>query len=60
MILSCTCKSEYQDAKYGIGKRVKNPCKDGARCTVCSTVDRSVKGDVPVSKLAKSESKGKK
>lgn len=37
MIRSCTCKHEYQDQKYGPGKRVHNPCKKGEylRCTVC-------------------------
>jgi len=42
MILKCTCKNDYQDAKYGIGNRVMNPAgKDSARrsvkyrCTVC-------------------------
>jgi hypothetical protein len=45
MILSCKCKHEYQDKKYGIGRRVYNtiPPKKGIsvetyRCTVCGNV----------------------
>ena len=38
-ILDCVCASEYQDKRYGKGKRVHNPCKRpsgvGYRCTVC-------------------------
>ncbi len=30
-----TCKSPYQDEKYGKGKRAHNPSGDGFRCTVC-------------------------
>jgi hypothetical protein len=59
MILSCSCKSEYQDKRYGAGKRVKNPCKDGARCTVCVVVDRSVKGDLPKTGKGENGAKGK-
>ena len=37
MISSCTCAHTDQDRRYGKGKRVHNPCKDGDwRCTVCS------------------------
>ena len=37
-IMPCTCKSEYQDKRYGKGKRVFNSMvKEGSyRCTVCS------------------------
>ena len=46
MILACVCKHAYQDAQYGKGQRVHNPCKygtsgiagSGARCTVCGDV----------------------
>lgn len=31
------CKSQFQDEKYGPGKRVANATKDGHRCTVCAT-----------------------
>ncbi len=31
----CDCKHEYQDAKYGKGKRLHNATKDGWRCCVC-------------------------
>lgn len=41
-ILLCSCKSEYQDKKYGKGKRLHNLCGGGShavnveyRCTVC-------------------------
>lgn len=38
MVLKCTCKSEFQDAKYGAGMRVHNPQKkEGYRCTVCGS-----------------------
>jgi hypothetical protein len=43
MILNCTCKSEYQDEKYGKGRRVHNPMQKSPngpqewRCTVCKT-----------------------
>jgi hypothetical protein len=44
----CTCKHEYQDARYGQGNRVATPV-DGsrvngklteARCTVCGTTHK--------------------
>ena len=35
MISQCTCKSEYQDSKYGKGNRIYNPIKKGGRCTIC-------------------------
>ena len=40
MILKCDCKHEYQDKKYGEGKRVHNPFPDNNgttsyRCTIC-------------------------
>lgn len=40
----CTCKSEYQDRKYGKGVRVMNILQkagkllNSARCTVCGVV----------------------
>lgn len=40
-IKECTCKSEYQDKKYGVNKRVMNLGKGKekagrkAKCTVC-------------------------
>jgi hypothetical protein len=41
IILSCSCSSEFQDKRYGHGKRVHNEmAKDGARCTVCGTVKK--------------------
>lgn len=41
-IMSCNCKSEFQDSIYGKGKRLfnmKDPRKnkDEATCTVCGT-----------------------
>jgi len=44
MILECakgSCKSDYQDKKYGKNKRVHNPVNQGdakmGRCTICGT-----------------------
>jgi hypothetical protein len=39
-IKTCDCKHEFQDKKYGEGKRVHNLVnKDGTwRCTVCSKI----------------------
>lgn len=39
-IIDCNCNHDYQDAKYGKGKRVANwaPKQDGHRCTVCGKV----------------------
>ena len=35
-VLKCKCKHEYQDKKYGKGKRVHNlDSKDVPHCTVC-------------------------
>lgn len=43
-IKACTCKHEYQDSRYGQGRRVhvalgsaKNPDK-GWKCTICQDV----------------------
>lgn len=38
VIKACTCKSPYQDEKYGKGNRVHNYAfkKKLHRCTVCS------------------------
>lgn len=37
--IKCTCKNDYQDKKYGKGKRVANSTGSGTnvkyRCTVC-------------------------
>lgn len=54
MLLKCKCKNEWQDARYGTQVRVKNPCKEGARCTVCKDIDKTVKGEV-TKKEVKSE-----
>ena len=37
MIITCTCRHEYQDSKYGIGKRIATKMKKEGmfRCTVC-------------------------
>ncbi len=42
-IIKCTCKHDYQDKKYGKGKRVANECTSKSmnkqyRCTVCLKV----------------------
>lgn len=34
-VLTCVCKSEYQDKKYGEGRRLMNRKNQGYRCTVC-------------------------
>jgi len=52
MILSCTCKSEYQDSKYGKGNRVYNRTKNGARCTICGK-ESSIKEDKNVEEIKK-------
>lgn len=49
MILTCMCKHEYQDEKYGVGKRVHNRCRKGGkfvgwRCTVCGDVKERRQG----------------
>lgn len=43
-VIKCTCKHEYQDKKYGVGRRLMNATlKSKAnntivyRCTVCKT-----------------------
>ena len=50
MLINCTCKSDYQDERYGPGKRVANPkgpAKQpgikGYTCTVCGRLDDSKK-----------------
>jgi hypothetical protein len=35
-VVNCNCKSEYQDQKYGPGRRVANTTAKGWRCTVCA------------------------
>ena len=35
IIRECVCSHDYQDKRYGKGKRVMNPTKNGHRCTVC-------------------------
>lgn len=34
-VVSCTCKSEFQDKEYGKGKRLANIGKTKNTCTVC-------------------------
>jgi len=34
-VLTCTCKSEFQDKTYGTGNRLHNKTNNGWRCTVC-------------------------
>jgi len=38
-IRPCNCKHEWQDKKYGKGRRVKNTTLSSYRCTVCGTVE---------------------
>jgi hypothetical protein len=43
-ILPCNCSHDYQDEKYGRGKRVHNPTMNGQfRCTICSSVKGTAK-----------------
>lgn len=44
-ILSCSCKHEYQDQRYGKGKRVHTATKDDEvyRCTVCGKTTKIIK-----------------
>ena len=44
-IINCSCKSVWQDKRYGHGRRLGNKAtKDGGyRCTVCSTIRSSGK-----------------
>ena len=45
-IVPCTCKHSFQDATYGVNKRVANATAKGTgnlsttqvRCTVCKTI----------------------
>jgi hypothetical protein len=53
-IISCNCKNEFQDTRYGQGRRVHNQMKDqGAqkqwRCAVCQ---KETSGAQPVVKVA--------
>lgn len=38
-VIGCSCFNQYQDERYGAGRRLHNPGKDGKvhRCTVCGT-----------------------
>lgn len=50
-ILPCSCKHEFQDKTYGVGKRLMNhaPQKGGKpnryRCTVCQKEHDSKSGE---------------
>ena len=40
-IRPCNCKNEYQDNRYGKGRRVKNKTvSESWRCTVCATDEK--------------------
>ncbi len=49
MVLSCTCKHEYQDQKYGQGKRIHNeiPGQNGPPSWQCTICDNSRQGATP-------------
>jgi hypothetical protein len=36
-IFYCSCKHEYQDKLYGVGRRVFNMGKANYKCTVCKS-----------------------
>ena len=43
-IMHCKCESEYQDSKYGRGKRLQNKTggktkSNDYRCTICGTTN---------------------
>ena len=64
MIASCSCKSDYQDAHYGKGQRVFNPCKltadqAGMRCSVCGR-ERALETKKPTGKGKENADKEKK
>lgn len=40
-VKQCDCAHDYQDAKYGKGKRVHNPSAKGYKCTVCGKLKGS-------------------
>ena len=45
-VKECTCKNEYQDKKYGKGKRVCNSTATGQwRCTVCGNTIGTAKAE---------------
>lgn len=45
MIAPCSCNHEYQDKKYGPGKRVHNKKANGQQtCTVCGRVSGTPTG----------------
>ena len=51
-IIKCNCKHEYQDSKYGPGRRVANyTAKGHARCTVCGSEHHV--SDAPAPKKSK-------
>lgn len=58
-IASCTCKSKFQDDRYGIGKRVINTKRDpgkGGTCTVCG---KSVSGGEDIRPVVAKKAKAK-
>ena len=44
-VMNCSCKHEFQDKKYGKGKRVFNTGEKHDRCTVCGNTKVKQKGD---------------
>ena len=40
-IVNCSCKSEYQDQKYGNGKRTANETMSDGKC-VCTVCGKTV------------------
>jgi len=63
IVRECTCKSEYQDERYGKRQRVQNLSgdRDHSRCTVCKIVKAVAKSDEQKGEKKKSGKKsGKK
>lgn len=65
MIRTCTCASVYQDARYGVGKRVMNMGVGTGggktwRCTVCGRLDAAAPAQVKAKTKDEAEPKKKR
>jgi hypothetical protein len=42
-VAKCMCKHEYQDKRYGLGRRLMNyTAKGEGRCTACGSLNREI------------------
>lgn len=39
-VIQCSCSHDYQDRRYGKGKRLANKTQTGWRCTVCGIAQK--------------------